>query len=106
MIGMAYYGFIGYLLYKTYKHKLTKLILISLIIIIILLIGFSRIYLGVHYFSDIVVGFLIWTIALALFVCIDVPEMWLIFIVAIPLQVLDILWFLLRKVKKQQRIFK
>ena len=48
----------------------------------------------------IVVGFLIWTVALALFVCIDVPEMWLIFIVAIPLQVLDILWFLLRKVKK------
>ena len=48
----------------------------------------------------VIVSALIWTTALALFVCINVPEMWLIFIVAIPLQVLDVLWFLLRKVRK------
>lgn len=50
--------------------------------------------------NSIVVSILIWTTALTLFVCINVPEMWLIFIVAIPLQILDILWFTFRKVNR------
>ena len=36
--------------------------------------------------------------ALAINICIPVPEIWLIYIVAIPLQVLDVLWFAFRKV--------
>ena len=67
MIGMSYYGFIAYLLYKTYKHKPSTPILIFLIILMILLIGFSRIYLGVHYLSDIIGGFLLSTTYLMIF---------------------------------------
>lgn len=37
----------------------SKLILISMLLLIILAIGFSRIYLGVHYFSDITAGILL-----------------------------------------------
>ena len=50
--------------------------------------------------NSIVVSILIWSIALTLFICIRVPDMWLIFIIAIPLQILDLLWFTFRKVKK------
>lgn len=48
----------------------------------------------------IVVGFLIWTSALAIYICVTIPNIWLIFIIAIPLQILDILWFVFRKVNR------
>ena len=50
MVSMAYFGFISYLIYKNIDNKILKSILILLTFIIIILIGFSRIYLGVHYF--------------------------------------------------------
>lgn len=48
----------------------------------------------------IVVSFLVWTTALAIYICVNVPNIWLIFIVAIPLQILDILWFVFRKINR------
>lgn len=57
MVSMAFYGFLIYIFYKLINNKKLKWGLISLCSLLILLIGFSRIYLGVHYFSDVVVGF-------------------------------------------------
>lgn len=68
MISMAYFGFIAYLIYKYVKNKLIKTILISSIFILIILIGFSRIYLGVHYLSDIIGGFLLSIVYLMIFI--------------------------------------
>jgi len=59
MISMAFFGLIAYLIYKNMTNKLKKTVLITIILLIISLIGFSRIYLGVHYFSDVISGFLI-----------------------------------------------
>ena len=58
MISMAFYGFIIYLISQKVKDKTKRNIIIIPLVILILLIGFSRIYLGVHYFSDVVAGFL------------------------------------------------
>ena len=59
MISMAFYGYLIYLIYKHVKNKYIKWISISLLSILICLIGISRIYLGVHYTSDVLGGFLI-----------------------------------------------
>lgn len=59
MVNTAFYGYLIYIIYKRIKNKYLKWSLIILLSILIITIGISRIYLGVHYTSDVVAGFLI-----------------------------------------------
>lgn len=59
MVNTAFYGLLIYLIIKNVQNKKLKYALSILISILILAIGFSRIYLGVHYTSDVLAGFLI-----------------------------------------------
>ena len=59
MISMAFYGYLIYLIYKYVKNKYVKWISMALLSLLICSIGISRIYLGVHYTSDVLGGFLI-----------------------------------------------
>ena len=59
MVSMAFYGYLIYLIYKYVKNKYIKWISIVLLSILICSIGVSRIYLGVHYTSDVLGGFFI-----------------------------------------------
>lgn len=65
MSAMAFYGFLIYLFYRFKMNIFLKILIIMLIGILILSIGISRIYLGVHFPSDIAGGFIagfIWVI--------------------------------------------
>lgn len=59
MVSMAFYGYFIYLTFKYLKNKKIKVLLITFLSILIILIGITRIYLGVHYTSDVIAGFLI-----------------------------------------------
>lgn len=51
-----FYGLLTYLVWKTRIPKFYKFIIGTMLILFSLLIGFSRIYLRVHYLSDVLAG--------------------------------------------------
>lgn len=67
-VSMAYYGFLIYLVYTNFKNNKCKWLLIFILSFIILFIGFSRIYLGVHYLSDVLGGFIFSIFYLVIFI--------------------------------------
>ena len=67
MISMSMYGMLIYLCYKKIKNKYIKWIICSLLGILILSIGLSRVYLGVHYISDVLGGFILSFIMVVLY---------------------------------------
>ena len=59
VISVAFYAFVFYLLARKTKNNFSKYLSISALFIFPLLLGFSRLYLGVHYLSDILAGYAI-----------------------------------------------
>lgn len=62
MVSIALYGILIYIVNKNIKNKTLKIILISLLSLLILFIGLSRIYVGVHYPSDVLSGYILATV--------------------------------------------
>ena len=56
MISIAFYGVVTYILLTYLKNRNFKVILTAGALIICGLIGFSRLYLGVHYLTDVLAG--------------------------------------------------
>src|SRR6188768_2107417 len=59
IMAVTFYGLLIYILQHTITNDLLKGFITALLVMLILLIGFSRVYLRVHYASDIAAGFII-----------------------------------------------
>lgn len=68
MVNTAFYGLIIYFIWKYVENKKLKYILCALLSSLIFLIGLTRIYLGVHYASDVISGFIISIMHLIVFI--------------------------------------
>lgn len=69
MIAVAVYGLLIYFVCSKIKNKYLKYGLSLLLVLLIISIGISRIYVGVHYISDVLGGFLLAIIELILLIC-------------------------------------
>lgn len=64
-IAIAFYGYLAYILIKLLKNKYQWLI-ITVTVLMVVLIGLSRLYLGVHYVSDVFAGYLVGSLSLTI----------------------------------------
>jgi membrane-associated phospholipid phosphatase len=57
-MSVCFYGLLMIIIWREERpHPVLKWVLLLLVILLLLCIGFSRIYLRVHYFTDVVAGF-------------------------------------------------
>lgn len=57
LMSMSFYGLLIFIIWENVYNRKLKWTLTVALLILILLIGFTRIYLRLHYFSDVIAGF-------------------------------------------------
>ena len=65
---MTFYGYLIYMIWQSTLQKKLKIIFSIFLTIIILMVGYSRVYLNVHYVSDVLSGFMLSLIFLDIFI--------------------------------------
>lgn len=58
MNSFIFYSFLSYFIFRSTRNRKIEIIAASISAFLILAVGYSRIYLGVHYPSDVMAGFL------------------------------------------------
>ena len=75
MVAMAFYGLLAWMEWHYERDRFVRWLCVIGFGLVIALIGISRIYLGVHYASDVIAGFCVSLIWLALYTKLVVPLM-------------------------------
>lgn len=61
-----FYGFLAVLLLALVEHRAWRRAIVTAAVVMVLLVGLSRVYLGVHHFSDVLAAMVVASIWLAL----------------------------------------
>ncbi len=67
-MSLTFFGMIIYIIYRDVANKWLKWIAIIILVIIIFLIGLSRVYLRLHYASDVIAGFCFGVLSLTILI--------------------------------------
>lgn len=73
MVSMAFYGLVVWMVWRYEKDRWLKIFLMIAFSLVIVMVGISRIYLGVHYASDVIAGFCVSIVWLMLYTRVFVP---------------------------------
>ncbi|MBQ3338638.1 MAG: phosphatase PAP2 family protein [Atopobiaceae bacterium] len=73
MVAVAFYGFMIWLIIRYEEDRLQRWIWSLALFFVVIMIGVSRVYLGVHYFSDVMAGYCVAAVWLVIFTRIIVP---------------------------------
>jgi undecaprenyl-diphosphatase len=57
MVSLVVYGMLAFYILLKVESPVVRIAVILATVLLVLMIGISRIYLGVHYFSDVVAGY-------------------------------------------------
>ncbi len=69
-LAVAFFGFLAYLIVR--DNKRLRIVPIAAVVVLCAIIGFSRLYLGVHYLSDVIGGYAVG--ALFLWIGIEIQD--------------------------------
>ena len=73
MVSMAFYGLVVWMVWRYEKDRILRIFLMLAFSLVIAMVGISRIYLGVHYASDVIAGFCVSLVWLMFFTRVFVP---------------------------------
>ena len=73
MVAMAFYGLLAWMAWHYEKDRLLRLLAVVGFGSIVAMVGFSRVYLGVHYASDVIAGFCLALAWLSFYITVVAP---------------------------------
>ena len=73
MVAMAFFGLLAWMVWRYEPDRATRIGCVVAFGAIVVLVGISRIYLGVHYASDVIAGFCVSLAWLAIYTHVAAP---------------------------------